>query len=463
MEYNYNMDMLEKAVEIVRKLKDNGHEAVFAGGCVRDMLLEIDYNDIDIATSATPDEVEKLFDKTIPVGKSFGVIIVIDGEDSFEVATFRSDGDYSDGRRPDSVEFTSMEEDAKRRDFTINAMFYDPIEDMVIDFFDGKGDLYCKTLRFVGNASDRINEDQLRMLRAIRFLVKYNLGMESGNWETVKKYSNLISNVSNERIIQEIFKMLELHNPRKLLHTLRDSKLLYHILPEADNIFEIKQPEEFHPEIYLEEHIILSLDALKDRSPSSELLFATLLHDIGKPPTQTFEDRIRFNGHDEVGAKMAGEICDRFKLSNDQKDKIVFLVANHMRTRFVKEMKKSKLKRLMASPHFEDLMELHRADCLASHGGLDKYDYMKEKLVKFREEVEEKSKLPKPFVMGRDLANMGFKACPSFGKVLKEVMDMQLNEEFECQEDALSYAYDMMNKLIKEGGNLCIAEKMKST
>ena len=292
--------MQTQALEIVKRLRDHGYQAVYAGGCVRDMILGLTPADYDVATDALPEIVESLFEKTLPVGKNFGVIIVIIDDVQVEVATFRTDSATSDGRRPDSVVFSSMEEDAKRRDLTINGMFYDPIKEELIDCVKGHEDIHDKIIRLIGDPEARIAEDKLRMLRVVRFAAKLGFSVDSATMRTVKAHSSEIKQVSAERITEELQKILRTGNYRKAVDLLFETGLIDHILPEITAMKGCEQPVDYHPEGDVLEHTILALESLPIDA-SDELRMGVLLHDVGKPPTQTFEDRIRFSGHDPTG------------------------------------------------------------------------------------------------------------------------------------------------------------------
>jgi poly(A) polymerase len=363
-------ELLDAARSVLRRLRSSGFDAYFAGGYVRDRLLGIASGEIDIATSAPPDRIEALFPKTVAVGRAFGVILVLEGDFKFEVATFRSDGRYQDGRHPENVVFSSPEEDAKRRDFTINGMFFDPDTDKVIDFVGGKADLDRKVLRAIGDPRQRFTEDRLRLLRAVRLAARLKFAIDPATDRALREMAPAIVQVSGERIRDELAKMLVHPSRSAALESLRETGLLLHILPEAAVMEGVPQPPEYHPEGDVWTHTKLALDTLKD--PTFELALAVLLHDIGKPPTFVRADRIRFNNHDHVGADMSARIADRLKLSNEQKDRIVWLVQKHLAFLQWELMRPSTLKRLLAHEHIGDLLRLVRADTLGSKAD-DKY------------------------------------------------------------------------------------------
>lgn len=480
--------MTTAAKEIVMKLKNAGHEAVFAGGCVRDMFLGLPAKDIDIATSATPDEVEALFNHTIPVGKQFGIIVVLYKNYEFEVATFRTDSKESDGRRPNSVEFSSIKEDALRRDLTINGLFWDPIEEKVFDFVGGEEDINHEIIQFIGDAQDRIDEDRLRMLRAVRFTAKLNFNMADNVMDALRKNAHRISDVSAERIKDEMDKMLKISKPSIALNLLRESGLLKHFLPEVDALFGCKQSARWHAEgskvrkIFLDEndryklgpieefdnknpehrdkekfkvvehgdvwtHTMLVLDNIRKQTSELEVLWAALLHDIGKPSTAGLNDHgdINNHGHDKVGAKMAREVMNRMRASTKEKETIVAVVKDHMKVHVAKNMKKSKLRRFVAQDHFEALLVVASADSNSSwprdeeDRKLRKEDssFLREFVIKL--DNEGGKKLPKPFVTGHDLIGFGLKPGPMFKELLKKVADKQLEGEIVNKDEALAF------------------------
>jgi putative nucleotidyltransferase with HDIG domain len=425
---------METALKIVKALRSKGFDALYAGGYIRDKLLKIPCHDIDIATSATPDEIVSIFDKTITVGKSFGVIIVIMDEIEFEVATFRKDGIYYNGRRPSSVSFSSMENDALRRDITINGMFYDPIEDKIFDCVGGIEDLHAGIIRFIGNPDDRIIEDKLRMLRCIRFSARLKFKIDPGTLAAVKRHAQEIVQISAERIADELVKILRTGNYRVAINLLFETGLIDYILPELRAMKGCEQPIDYHPEGDVLEHTIKALESLTEDA-SDELRMGVLLHDVGKPATQTFKDRFRFNGHDLRGKDISREILTRLRFSNDFIDQVLALVENHMKFMHVFDMRTSRFKRFLALPHFEEHMELHRVDCKASHGGLENYNFCMEKFKTFEpEEIR-----PPRIVTGRHLIEIGFAPGPRFKEILIDIEDKQLEGIITNQKEALDY------------------------
>ncbi|MEM9479600.1 MAG: CCA tRNA nucleotidyltransferase [Verrucomicrobiota bacterium] len=429
--------MRETAINIVRKLQEEGHKAYFAGGCVRDELRGEEPKDYDVATSARPEEVEALFPDSRAVGAHFGVILVHENGFDFEIATFRSDGTYLDGRRPDSVTFSSPEEDAQRRDFTINGLFHDPIAGETIDFIGGKADLEERVIRAIGNPAERFEEDHLRLLRAVRFAARFEFEIAPDTWTAVQGNAAKIEKISPERIRDE-FSQIFLHPSRvRGFDLLVESGLMKEIVPEILDLQGCEQPPQFHPEgdVFVHTRLMLSLLPEEVTLP---LVLSVLFHDIGKPATFSFDeeaDRIRFNGHEKVGAEMTTKILRRMKYSNAVIDDTVEMVANHMVFKDVQKMRTSRLKRFMARDTFEDEMELHRVDCLGSWGGLDNYDFLHAKADEFANEPL----IPPPLLTGRDLLDLGWTSGPEMGKALKSVQTQQLEGTLTSREEALEW------------------------
>ncbi len=463
--------MDENALSIVKVLTSAGYQALYAGGYVRDFLLGIPSNDIDIATNATPDIVESLFPKTLAIGKAFGVILVLINDQEYEVATFRADGNSSDGRHPDSVTYSSIEEDSKRRDLTINGMYFNPLTNEIIDLVGGLNDLRAKVVRYIGDPTQRIMEDKLRLMRACRFASRLEFEIDSESYKAIFDNASLINEVSVERIGEELIKILSVKNKRRGLELLFECGLLRYILPEVILMRGCEQPVDYHPEgarvkkigqdefedfdlknsehkdpskykLFpgdVWEHTLKALEQLPENA-SPELLMATLLHDVGKPPTQTFKERIRFDGHDFVGARIATEILQRLKFSNEFIDHVVSMIANHMKFMHVQKMRTSKLKRFMNLPKFNEHLELHKADCMSSHEDLENYNFIVEKLKSFEAEPEKNviAKLPR-LVTGHDLISMGLKPGPKFREILTDVEDQQLEEILTTRQEILDY------------------------
>lgn len=425
--------MKSEAIKIVKKLHNAGFKAYWAGGCVRDIVMGRESKDYDIATNARPDQITKLFDKTVPVGISFGVVKVLSAKFEFEIATFRSDGQYLDGRRPEEVHFTNEKEDAYRRDFTINGMFYDPSENKIIDYVNGQQDIKAEIIRTIKSPKDRFSEDRLRLMRAVRFAVRFQYKIDPQTFQAIKEMASGITQISGERIREELQKMLTGPNPDDGIKLLEEVGLLNMILPEVSAMIGVKQPEEFHPEGDVWEHTLLVLK--KMNKPTFELAMGALLHDAGKPSTFSIEDRIRFNNHCEVGARIAKEIGERLRLSKKQVEHISELVLHHLRFKDVQKMRESRLKRFLRLPNFSEHLELHRLDCLASHGNLNNWEFCRNKLSELKpEEIK-----PKPLINGFDLIKMGFKAGPLFKEILTSAEDACLEGKIKTQDDAMKF------------------------
>jgi putative nucleotidyltransferase with HDIG domain len=426
------------AEAIVERLRAEGYDAYFAGGCVRDLLLQHVPADFDVATSAHPDAVLKLFPRTFAVGAHFGVILVVEELDGHEivteVATFRSDGAYSDGRRPESVRFSeSAEEDVVRRDFTINGMLYDPQTSTVLDFVGGRADLESKIIRAIGDPARRLDEDKLRMLRAVRFAARFDFEIEAGTEAAIKRCSAQIHRISSERVRDELTRMLTEGRARRAFELLDRTGLLREVLPEIDRLHGVEQPPEFHPEGDVWTHTMMLLEQLP-AGASPTLAWGALLHDVGKPATfQPGPGRIRFNGHVEVGVRIAEDISRRLRFSNDQSAQIASLVENHMRFGDVERMKTSTLKRFFRLNQFPEHLALHKMDCLASHGGLELYNFANSKY----EAMPNEEVRPALLLTGRDLIQAGYKPGPEFKRLLALAEDAQLEGRVHTKEEAL--------------------------
>jgi poly(A) polymerase len=445
------------ALHIARTLHSSGHRAYFAGGCVRDLILGVTPKDFDVATSATPDQVMALFPRTKSVGAHFGVVLVSDAERSdetadaspdIEVATFRNDGVYTDGRRPDAVRFsTDPREDVVRRDFTINGMLLDPLifdeggnlDAAVLDYVGGRDDLKAKLLRAIGDPATRFAEDKLRMLRAVRFAARLGFEIDPATFAAMRAQAASIPKVSIERIAAELTMMLTEGHARQAFELLDQSGLLAYVLPEATRLKGVAQPPQFHPEGDVWVHTMLLLEKLP-AGCSRTLAWGALLHDIGKPATFTPPDpklpgdRIRFNGHVEVGVRMAEVILHRLRFSNEEAEQIVALVKNHMRFGDILSMRQATLKRFLRMPKFEEHLELHRMDCLSSHGDLRLYEFAKRH---FQDDPAEEAR-PKPLVTGRDLIMAGYRPGAQFKEMLEVAEDAQLDGMVSSREETLS-------------------------
>ncbi len=424
------------ARHIVQRLQDAGHTALFAGGCVRDRLMGVEPHDYDIATSARPEQVQKLFPRTVAVGAHFGVIVVLWDGFEFQVATFRNDGQYIDGRHPETVRFASPEEDAARRDFTVNGLFYDPIVERLIDYVGGQRDLAAKLLRAIGNPYDRFREDRLRMMRAARFATTLGFDLDPQTWRAVCENAPHIHEVSAERIREELMKILL--SPRRVrgFDLLDESGLLREILPEIETLKGCEQPPQFHPEGDVFVHTRLMLQLLP-AEVSGPLVLAVLFHDLGKPPTFAVDadGRIRFNGHEKISAEMTEVIMTRLRFSRAEIDATVAQVSNHMVFKDVQQMRVAKLKRFLARPHMDDELELHRVDCTSSHGMLDNYVFLNAK----RGEFANEPLIPPPLITGRDLIQLGLEPSPRFAEILEAVENRQLEGTLANREEALAW------------------------
>jgi len=431
-----------QAEQIVQKLAQAGHVAVYAGGCVRDALLQRTYPDVDIATSATPDQVQSLFPKASdPQGKAFGVIRLRLDDHVFEIATFRVDGPYLDGRRPSSITFTTAQEDAQRRDFTINGMFFDPLKNELLDYVQGQADLATQQIRAIGDPLARFTEDRLRLFRAIRFAVQLGFSIEPNTWKALCTLAPDSKVISPERIRDELVKILTSPDPARGFDLLHQSGLFTVWIPELLPMRDCAQSPEHHPEGDVWVHTRLLLTHLKN--PSPVLALSALLHDIGKPPTSKTDPdgRIRFFGHEGVGARMAEEILRRLRFPNDEISAITACIANHMAFKDAPNMRVSTLKRLLARPTFLEELELHRIDCSSCHGQLDIYNFLTAKLSEFsKEEIK-----PKPLLTGHDLQELGATPGPKMGKILHQLMDEQLEGKFTDRASALARAQELLN------------------
>jgi poly(A) polymerase len=428
--------MENTARTIVRKLRAAGHVAYYAGGSVRDLLCCQAPKDIDVATDARPEAVQKMFSRTYAVGAHFGVIVVLEEGFQFEVATFRSDGAYLDGRRPSEVHFSTAEEDAARRDFTINGMFFDPEANEVIDFVDGRADLEARLIRAIGNPAQRFAEDRLRILRAVRFATVLGFEIEPSTWDAVVAHASSIGEISAERIREELVRIFLSPNRARGWDLLDASGLMRVVLPELDAMKGCEQPPQFHPEGDVFKHTRIMLEMLPAEG-SLPLVFSVLFHDIGKPPTAAVDEegRIRFNGHDRIGAEMAEAIMERLRFSRAEIDATVEAVRQHMVFKDVPNMRVAKLKRFMARPTFEDELELHRVDCASSHAMLDNYEF----LLKKKEEFANEPIIPPPLLRGDDLIELGLQPGPRFGEILEAVETRQLEGALTNREEALAW------------------------
>lgn len=449
-------DSRQHATDIVRTLRNHGHKAYLVGGCVRDLLLKREPADYDVATDATPQRVMEIFPQTFAVGAQFGVVLVPLPKNELgasavgpgekvpivEVATFRSDVGYSDGRHPDEVRFSSdPQEDVQRRDFTINGMLMDPVTSEVLDFVGGREDLKAGIVRTIGEPEHRFGEDKLRMLRAVRFAARFGYAIEAATFDAMQMLAAQIHQVSRERVRDELTKMLTEGRARQAFELLDDSKVLKEVLPEISALKGVEQPPQFHPEGDVFVHTMLLLEKLAPGC-SPTLAWGALLHDVGKPATFRVADRIRFDGHVDVGVKMAAEICGRLRFSGDETTQILALVDNHMRFADVHKMKQSTLKKFLRLPEFEEHLELHRIDCLSSNGITESYEFAREQLRTMPAEAIR----PAPLITGQDLIDAGYEPGPRFKEMLEMVEDAQLEGRISSRETALELVRRSFNQ-----------------
>lgn len=424
------------ALEVVRTLRMAGHEAYFVGGCVRDRLLGVESQDFDVTTDAQPSRIRELFPRSESVGESFGVMLVKDGDGgATETATYRLDREYVDGRRPESVAFTkSAVEDVQRRDFTINGLLWDPVEDKLVDYVGGQADLEAKIVRAIGDPGERFREDRLRMLRAVRFAARLGFAIESETLNAIRVQAAAIREIAVERVRDELTRILTEGGARRGFELLDETGLLDEILPEIAALKGVEQSPEHHPEGDVWTHTLIMLEGLPAGS-SATLALGVLLHDVGKPATQEFApDRIRFNGHVEKGLEIAEKVLDRLRYSNKEKEQALALVGHHMRFMHVREMREAKLKRFLRMERFEEHLALHRLDCSSSHGSLDNWEFMKAR----KEALAEEQLRPPRLVTGADLIAAGYEPGPDFKAILETAEDWQLEGLVASKEEAMA-------------------------
>jgi putative nucleotidyltransferase with HDIG domain len=429
---------------IIERLRGEGHAAFLVGGCVRDLLLGKTPKDFDVATSARPEELLRLFPGADQVGAHFGVVLVHEGGEHVEVATFRSDLGYADGRHPVAVEFeTDPRQDALRRDFTINALLMDPASGEIVDFVGGRADLEARVIRAIGDPEARFREDHLRLLRAVRFAARLGFEIEAETFGAMRRLAASIQSVAAERVRDEIARILTEGGARRGFELLDTAGLLVEILPEIAAMKGVAQPPEFHPEGDVWTHTLIMLEGL--REPSLTMALGVLLHDVGKPGTFRIAERIRFDGHVEKGIEIAHALLTRLRFPNDVIAGAEALIANHMKFMETPRMRESTLKRFMRLPDFEEHMALHRLDCLSSHGHLDNYEFVRQK----QAEVPPEALKPAPLVTGKDLIAAGFRPGPAFGVVLSEIEDAQLEGRISSAEEALRMARERLEILAR--------------
>ncbi len=437
--HNLPVSSREIANSVCNTLQTNGYEAFLVGGCVRDLLLKREPADYDVATRATPAEVLQLFPQALDVGAQFGVILLIQGSFKVEIATFRSDVGYSDGRHPDQVVYSKTpQEDVQRRDFTMNGLLMRHDTGEVLDFVGGRADLSARIIRAIGDPSRRFVEDKLRMLRAVRFAARFGYIIEPATFAAIRQHASEIHAVSAERIREELSKLLTEGSARRGFELLDELALLPEVLPEVAAMKGIPQPPQYHPEGDVWIHTLLMLEALPAQA-SPTLVWGTLLHDVGKPPTfrpaSETGDRIRFDGHVEIGVRMTEDICRRLRFSNDDTGQIQALVANHMKFKDVSQMRTATLKRFVRLPHFAEHLELHRLDCLSSHGKLDAYEAVRNFLAR-TPPAEVK---PPRLLSGDDLKDLGYTPGPEFQKMLVSLEDAQLDGTLHTRDQAVEF------------------------
>jgi poly(A) polymerase len=426
------------ATAIVRQLRQAGFAAFWVGGCVRDLLLDRVPEDYDIATSARPEQVEALFARTRPVGRAFGVLLVAGEGVHCQVATFRAEADYADGRRPSRVRFADAKADARRRDFTINGLFYDPLDRTVHDWVDGRADLERRLVRTIGSPSERLSEDYLRLLRAVRFAAQLDFAIAPPTFQALQQHAASLQRVSAERIRDELLRLFRPPHAARALDLLRDSHLLAQVMPEVDAFRHCAQSPPYHPEGSVYEHARRMLELLPPEA-SPALPWAALLHDIGKPAVAQPDPATgenRFLEHERVGARLATTVLERLRFPRKQIDEIVAAVRLHMQFKDVRQMKKSTLRRLLLRPTFPLELELHRLDCLGSHGRLDHYEFL---LAQAGELARQPAICP-PLVTGRDLLALGWPPGPALGALLAEIRELQLSDALTTREAALAWA-----------------------
>lgn len=424
------------ATSVAASLRDAGHQALFAGGCVRDGLMGVAPKDYDIATSARPDQVLEVFPGSNQVGAHFGVILVTRQKQAIEIATFRTDGTYHDGRRPESVSFSTPEHDALRRDFTINGLFEDPFSGEIIDHVGGQQDLENKVIRCIGHPLKRFEEDALRLLRAVRFQARTGFRIHPETLAAMSECAPLLDQISIERIRDEFSAILSGPRRKDALKLLTQTRLIDQFLPELRDLIGCDQPPEWHPEGDVFTHTGIMLDMLQHDAPL-DLALAVLLHDIAKPPCRTVDPdgRIRFNGHDSMGAEMAENILRRLRYPNEIIESAGFMVSRHMQFMHVQKMKRSKLRRFIGADTFSKEMELHRVDCASSNGFTDNYQFLREKLDEFANEPV----IPPPLVTGHDLIKLGLKPGPEFRRILEAVQTEQLEGRIHSKEEGIHW------------------------
>ena len=451
LSHNHSVNPRELANSVCDTLQRQGYQAFLVGGCVRDLLLGREPADYDVATNATPAEALQLFPQGLDVGAHFGVILLHHDSWKVEIATFRSDVGYSDGRHPDQVVYSKTpEEDVQRRDFTINGLLMRHDTGEVLDFVGGRADLDAHIIRAIGKPPLRFAEDKLRMLRGVRFAARFGYRIEPFTFKAIRQHAHEVHVVSAERVRDELTRLLTEGAARRAFELLDELALLPQLLPEIAAMKNVPQPPQFHPEGDVWIHTRLMLEGLPARV-SPTLAWGTLLHDVGKPPTfrpaAETGDRIRFDSHVEVGVCMAQAICQRLRFSNSDTEQVLALVANHMKFKDVAQMRAATLKRFVRLPQFDEHLELHRLDCLSSHGKLDAYEAVRD----FLAQTPLARVRPPRLLSGDDLKTLGYTPGPQFQRILASLEDAQLEETVQTREQALSFVRD--NYPIRPSGN----------
>lgn len=425
------------ATSLVQRLQQAGFEAFWVGGCVRDFLLGREPGDYDIVTSALPEQVEALFEHTIPVGRKFGVIVVVVEQKQFQIATFRAEADYQDGRRPELVQFGDARADALRRDFTVNGLFYDPVHQTLHDWVGGEADLRARRIRTIGSPQERFGEDHLRLLRAIRFAAQLNFEIDAATFEAVKATAPKIRLISPERVREELLKLLWPPHASRGLELLRQSGLLREVLPEIAATEACEQSPDFHPEGNVFNHLRLMLEHLP-KDPDPLLPWAVLMHDVAKPVTASHDPQTgsrHFYGHEKIGAQMAEGILERLRFPRKQIEAVAEAVRYHMQFKDARAMRKSTLRRMLMRPTFALELQLHRLDCLGSHGQLESYEYLRQQAC----ELEQQPQIRPPLLKGADLIALGMNPGPAMGELLAELREKQLQDELRTPEEARAW------------------------
>ncbi|MGN6554431.1 MAG: CCA tRNA nucleotidyltransferase [Verrucomicrobiota bacterium] len=441
--------MRSTAIRIVQRLEDAGFAAYWVGGCVRDFLLGREPGDYDIVTSALPEQIEQVFKRTIPVGRKFGVVVVMEDNHPFQVATFRAEGDYQDGRRPEQVTFGDARADAQRRDFTVNGLFYDPVRKELHDWVGGEKDLRAKLIRTIGSPAERFAEDHLRLLRAVRLAAQLEFQIEPETFTAIRATAPRIRAISAERIRDELLKMFRPPHAARGLQLLNESGLLQEVLPELAATIDCEQSPDYHPEGSVFNHLLSMLRQLPEESDPL-LPWAVLLHDIAKPVTASRDPatgHIHFYEHERVGAVMTEKILERLRFPRKQIEAIVTAVRCHMQFKDAPQMRKSTLRRLLMRETFPLEIQLHRLDCLGSHQRLDIFDFLEEQA----RQLDQQPEIIPPLLNGNDLMALGAKPGPAIGALLAEIREKQLQDELKTADEALAWAKQHLTDTAGQG------------